>query len=150
MIRAAIALAWVGLAVSAAASAQEHAVAPGSLEGRPGAGATSPIQARLDAAVPGARVVVEAGTYPGDLYLDKPVHLVGVGRPILQGSGSGSVVRIRAADVTVEGFDIDGLGGGDLGRDTSGIHVSAPRATIKNCVITRSLFGIYLRESPGA
>jgi nitrous oxidase accessory protein len=67
---------------------------------------------------------VEAGTYRGDLYLDKPVHLVGVGRPILQGSGSGSVVRIRAADVTVEGFDIDGLGGA-IRRDTSGIHVEA-------------------------
>ena len=98
----------------------------------------------------GRESLVEAGTYRGDLYLDKPVRLVGVGRPILQGSGSGSVVRIRAADVTVEGFDIDGIGGGDLGRDTSGIHVAAPRATIKNCVITRSLFGIYLREAPGA
>jgi nitrous oxidase accessory protein len=96
------------------------------------------------------RIVVEAGTYRGDLYLDKPVHLVGVGRPVLQGSGSGSVVRIRAADVTVESFDIDGLGGGDLGRDTSGIHVAAPRATIKDCLITRSLFGVYLREAHGA
>ena len=149
-MRTAAAVAGLLLAASAVASAQDHAVAPGRLEGRPGAEAASPLQARLDAAVPGARVVVEAGTYRGDLYLDKPVHLVGVGRPILQGSGSGSVVRIRAADVTVEGFDIDGLGGGDLGRDTSGIHVAAPRATIKNCIITRSLFGVYLREASGA
>ncbi len=150
MSRASAAVACLLLAVPAAAPAQEHAVAPGRLEGRPGVETTSPLQARLDAAVPGARIVVEAGTYRGDLFIDKPVHLVGVGRPRLQGSGSGSVVRIRAADVTVEGFDIDGLGGGDLGRDTSGIHVAAPRATIKACAITRSLFGIYLRESPGA
>ena len=150
MTRTAAAVACLLLAASAVTWAQDHAVAPGRLEGRPGVETTSPLQARLDTAAPGARILVEAGTYRGDLYLDKPVHLVGVGRPVLQGSGSGSVVRIRAADVTVEGFEIDGLGGGDLGRDTSGIHVAAPRATITDCVITRSLFGIYLREAPGA
>jgi nitrous oxidase accessory protein len=50
----------------------------------------------------------------------------------------------------VEGFDVDGLGRGDLGRDTSGIHVAAPRATILSCRIRRALFGVYLREAPGS
>jgi nitrous oxidase accessory protein len=138
------------LLAAAAAAAQEHATTPGNLEGRPGREAASPLQARLDAAPAGSRVVVEAGTYRGDLFVDKPLHLVGIGRPLLQGSGSGSVLRIRAADVVVEGFDIDGLGGGDLGRDTSGIHVAAPRAAIRNCRIRRALFGVYLREAPGS
>jgi nitrous oxidase accessory protein len=60
------------------------------------------------------------------------------------------VVRIRAADVTVEGFDVDGRGGGDLARDSSGIHVAAPRATIRDCRIVESLFGVYLREAHGS
>ncbi|MFO7691956.1 MAG: nitrous oxide reductase family maturation protein NosD [Vicinamibacterales bacterium] len=145
------ALALAGCLLAAApVAAQDHASAPGSLEGRPGRGAASTLQARVDAAAPGSRVVVEAGTYRGDLFLDKPVHLVGIGRPLLEGSGSGSVVRIRAADVTVEGFDVDGLGLGDLARDTSGIHVAAPRATVANCRIRRALFGVYLRDAPGA
>jgi nitrous oxidase accessory protein len=135
---------------AAAVAAQEHVSAPGSVEGRPGVAATSPLQLRLDAAQPGDRVVVPAGTYRGDLIIDKPLTLTGEGRPILEGSGTGSVVRIRAADVTIDGFDIDGRGGGDLGRDTSGIHVSAPRATIRNCHVTRALFGVYLREAPGS
>ena len=84
-------------------------------------------------AAPGATIEVAAGTYAGDLVIDRPVRLVGHGRPLLVGSGAGSVVRIRAADVTIEGFDIDGRGGGDLGRDSSGIHVAAPRATIRDC-----------------
>ena len=138
------------LLAATAASAQEHATTPGNLEGRPGREAASPLQARLDAAPPGARVVVESGTYRGDLFIDKPVHLVGAGRPVIEGSGSGSVIRIRAADVTVDGLDVDGLGRGDLGRDTSGIHVAAPRATIRNCRIRRALFGVYLREAPGS
>jgi nitrous oxidase accessory protein len=148
MTRAAALLAC--LLTAAPAAAQDHAVTPGNLEGRPGRGAISPLQARLDAAPPGSRLVVEPGSYRGDLFIEKPIHLVGVGRPLLEGSGGGSVIRIRAADVTVEGFDVDGMGGGDLGRDTSGIHVAAPRATIKDCRIRRSLFGVYLRQAPGS
>jgi nitrous oxidase accessory protein len=140
--------AW--LLAATVATAQEHVTTPGNLEGRPGPAAASPLQARLDAAQPGARIVVAAGTYRGDLFIDKPVQLIGQGRPLIEGSGSGSVIRIRAADVTVEGFDVDGMAGGDLGRDTSGIHAAAPRATIRDCRVRRSLFGVYLREAPGS
>ncbi len=125
-------------------------VAGAGLEPRPAAAEASPLQPRIDAALPGATIDVAAGTYAGDLYVDRPVRLVGHGRPRLVGSGAGSVVRIRAADVTIEGFDIDGRGGGDLGRDSSGIHVAAPRATIRDCRIAGALFGVYLREAPGS
>ncbi len=138
------------LVVAAALAGPEHASSPGALEGRPAADETSPLQTRLDAAAAGATIIVEAGTYAGDLLVDRPVRLAGRGRPLLRGSGSGSVVRIRAAGVTLEGFDIDGRGGGDLGRDTSGIHVAAPRATIRDCRIANALFGIYLREADGS
>ncbi|HYB52709.1 MAG TPA: nitrous oxide reductase family maturation protein NosD, partial [Thermoanaerobaculia bacterium] len=45
---------------------------------------------------------------------------------------------------------IDGRNGGDLMRDTSGIHVAARGATVRDCRISGTLFGIYLREAPGA
>ncbi|ABC82170.1 nitrous oxide reductase family maturation protein NosD [Anaeromyxobacter dehalogenans] len=122
----------------------------GSLEGRPPPGEASPLQARVDAAPPGARVEVGPGTYVGDLYLDRPVHLLGRGRPRLVGSGRGSVVRVRAPGVVVEGFDIDGREGGDLGRDSAGVHLAARDAVVRGCRIERALFGIYLREAHGA
>jgi nitrous oxidase accessory protein len=125
-------------------------VAPGSLEGRPPPAEASSLQALVDAAPPGARVEVPPGVYDGDLVLDRPVHLVGVGRPTLRGSGRGSVVRVRADGVTVEGLDVDGREGGDLGRDSSGVHVAARRVVIRGCRIVRSLFGVYLREADGA
>jgi nitrous oxidase accessory protein len=128
----------------------EHPATPGGLEARPTPADASPLQRRVDAAAPGATVIVEAGEYRGDLLVDRPVTLKGRGRPRLVGSGKGSVVRVRAADVTIAGFDIDGLGGGDLGRDSSGIHVSAPRVAIRDCRIANALFGIYLREAHGA
>lgn len=140
----------IGVAVPAIAGAQEHVSVPGTLEGRPGAAEVSPLQARLDATAPGETVVVGSGVYRGDLLIDKPVRLVGQGRPVLEGSGTGSVIRVRAADVVIEGLEIDGLGRGDLGRDPSGIHVAAPRVTIRDCLVRRALFGIYLREAHGA
>ena len=133
----------------AAQDPQGHAVVPGALEGRPALRQASPLQAFVDAARPGGTVEVPPGTYEGDLVLDRPVRLVGVGRPRLVGSGEGSVVRIRADDVTVAGFDIDGRSGGDLARDSSGVHVSGRRARIEDCRIERTLFGVYFREADG-
>ena len=103
----------------------------------------------MDEAAPGAIIVVHPGTYRGDLFLDRPLTLRAQGEVTLVGSGHGSVVRVRAADVTIEGFSIDGMRGGDLGRDSSGIHVTGRDATVRRCRIRNSLFGIYLRESSG-
>jgi nitrous oxidase accessory protein len=122
----------------------------GTLEPRPAPVHTSPLQARVDAAVPGESIHVGPGTYAGDLHIDRPVILVGRGRPMLIGSGTGSVVRIRSAGVLLDGFDIDGRGGGDLGRDASGVHVAAPGVVIRNCRVANVLFGIYLREANGS
>jgi nitrous oxidase accessory protein len=152
MARAALRWATVLAAALAARSAmaQDHASAPGALEGRPAGRAASPLQQRIDDAPAGSTLRIPAGVYRGDLIVDKPLRLVGEGRPRLEGSGDGSVIRVRAADVHLEGFEIDGRGGGDLGRDTSGIHVAAPRAAIVDCRITRALFGVYLREAHGS
>jgi nitrous oxidase accessory protein len=45
---------------------------------------------------------------------------------------------------------VDGVGGGDLGKDSSGVHVASRNALIRDCRIERTLFGIYLREADGA
>jgi nitrous oxidase accessory protein len=121
-----------------------------ALPGSSGAGTRSPLQALVDGAAPGATIVVRAGRYEGELLIDRPLHLLGEGRPLLVGTSDGSVVRIRADGVTLDGFDIDGGGRGDLGRDASGVHVAARGATIRNCRIRNALFGIYLREADGA
>ena len=133
-----------------AGEGEMEASAAAQLEGRPHPADTSTLQARVDAAAPGATVRVPAGDYRGDLVIDRPLVLVGEGRPRLVGSGKGSVVRVRADDVTVEGFDVDGLGGGDLGRDSSGVHVAGKRAVVKDVRIEATLFGVYLREAAGA
>ncbi|HYK41010.1 MAG TPA: nitrous oxide reductase family maturation protein NosD [Thermoanaerobaculia bacterium] len=120
-----------------------------ALAGRPPAADTSPLQARVDAAAEGSTVEVAGGRYRGDLVIDRRIRLVGRGRPLLVGSGNASVVMVRAPGVTVEGLDIDGGGRGDLAADTSGIHIAAVNATIRDCRIAGTLFGVYLREADG-
>lgn len=127
----------------------DGAVSPGQVEGRPVPADQSPLQALVDGAVPGSVIRIPQGVYRGDLFLDRPISLVAEGEVLLVGSGHGSVVRVRAPHVTIEGFTIDGMRGGDLGRDSSGIHVTGPDARIVRCHIRNSLFGIYLRESSG-
>ena len=137
----------VALACAQSVGAQIQEGTPGVIEGRPAAGATSPLQVLIDSAAPGALVEVPAGTYEGDIIIDRPLHLAGLGRPRLNGSGTGSVIRVRAADVLIEGFDIDGRRGGDLTRDTSGIHVAADRVTVRDCRVSDALFGVYVRDA---
>ncbi|MCC7185521.1 MAG: nitrous oxide reductase family maturation protein NosD [Acidobacteria bacterium] len=142
-------LLMVALAIPQA-TVPDMTVTVGTLEGHPSRADRSPLQDRIDAAQPGDRIDVEAGIYTGDLFIHTPVHLVGHGRPQLVGSGNGSVIRVRADHVTIEGFAIDGRLGGNLARDTSGIHVAARHVVIRDCTIVRSLFGIYLREANDA
>lgn len=138
------------IAVLAIAALLQAEPPPASLEGRPAPAAASPLQILIDRARPGDRIEIPPGTYDGDLVVDKAVVLVGVGRPLLRGSGTGSVIRVRAESAVIQGLDIDGRGLGDLGRDTSAVHVAARGVTIRDCRIRGSLFGIYLRAADDA
>jgi nitrous oxidase accessory protein len=130
----------------------DMAAAPAAamVDGRPSARDASPIQLLIDRTPDGGVVEVPAGRYVGDVIVDRPMHLVGRGRPLLVGSMAGSVVRVRASNVTIEGFDIDGRSGGDLGRDASGIHITGHDVVIRDCRIANTLFGVYLREADGS
>lgn len=130
-------------------SMEDGEVMPGQIEGRPARSDLSTLQERVDHASPGSILIIPPGVYRGDLFLDRPITLRAEGEVILIGSGRGSVVRVRASGVTIEGFIIDGQRGGDLGRDSSGIHVTGADATIRRCRIRNAIFGIYLRESSG-
>ena len=99
----------------------------------------------IRAAQPGDTVQVAQGSYAGALLIDKPLTLQGVGRPTLDAQGSGDVIRVRSADVRIDGFIIRGSGV-DLGAKNSGIHVEsgADRAGISNNALVYNLFGVWL------
>jgi nitrous oxidase accessory protein len=104
------------------------------------------LRGRLAAAAPGATIDVPPGTYRGPFTIDRPVTLRGHRQAVLQGDGTTHVVRVQAADVTVDGFEIQGSGL-DLSLDHAGIHVTGAGATLRHNRITECLHGIYVRQA---
>lgn len=110
---------------------------------------TTWLRAQLAAAVPGATIDVPAGTYRGPFTIDRPVRLHAIGPAHLLGDGATHTVSIRAAGVTVDGFEISGSGL-DLSQDHAAIHVTGARVVITNNHIHSSLHGVYVRQADGA
>jgi hypothetical protein len=78
------------------------------------------IQDAIDSALPGATILVAAGTYDENLVIDKPLSLIGANSGVsgdgtrsdeakITGSGTFGIT-ILANDVTVDGFEISGFG----------------------------------------
>ena len=127
-------LAAIGLLVVTDAPAAEWQVAPGAS-----------IQAALDHAAPGDTVRVAKGRYAENLVLTRPVHLIGVGRPTLDGQHRGDTLRIKSPDVEVNGF-IVANSGADLGDQNAGIYIQpgAHRAQVRGCDFSYTLFGLWI------
>lgn len=107
------------------------------------AGAGGELQPRLAAAGPGATLVVEPGTYRGPLIVDRPVTLVGRGRPVLDGGGRADVVVIRSPGVVIRGFHIRHGGQGPIGMP-AGIRVEADDVTVEDMLVTDVYAGIVV------
>ncbi len=107
------------------------------------------LRARLAAAAPGETVTVAAGTYDGFFVIDRPLRLIGEPGAVLRGDETTHVLAIRAPDVEVAGFTVQGSGR-NLSQDHAAIHVTAPRAVIRHNRILNMLHGVYVRKAEGA
>ncbi|HCA82088.1 MAG TPA: hypothetical protein DEP53_20355 [Bacteroidetes bacterium] len=126
----------LALLIPAAVSLGQHAVPAASL------------QDRIDLAGPGDTIMVRQGMYEGNLLLAKNVTLLGIGYPVLRGTGQGSVVVVTADSCTLAGFIIEHCGG-MLVQEDAGILLKSTGNTIENNQLRDILFGIYLYRSHG-
>jgi nitrous oxidase accessory protein len=97
----------------------------------------------------GERIEVRGGVHPGGLAVDKPVTLIGIDDPVIDGEGKGTLVSVTAPGVTIDGFTLR-RSGTSHDKEDSGIVVDAGPATILNNTLEDVLFGIYLREANGS
>lgn len=104
------------------------------------------IQQAISNAQPGDVIVVEPGIYEGNLELDKTLKLVGVGRPVIRGTGSGSIITMRAPDCVLQGFRIEHSGGSLVDED-SGILLHSSGNRLLDNELRDVLFGIYFYQS---
>ena len=136
-----------GATVAAAALLALIAV-PGGAGGSREARAAGDLATMVRDAAPGATLLVTAGTYTGPVVIDKPLTLVGLDWPVIDGQGKGHVVEITAPDVTLRGFVIQSSGR-EVSDEPSGIRVTGDRATIEGNRLHDVLYGIALFESDG-
>jgi len=104
------------------------------------------IQRAIAAAEPGDTIRVEQGRYDGNLILNRPLVLEGVGKPILRGSGVGSVLTTTADGCTVRGFIIE-HSGEMLEEENSGVLLRSNGNKIEQNELRDILFGVHLFAS---
>lgn len=111
----------------------------------PAVSADAPLEAAVAGAAAGATVTVPAGVHRVHLVLRRSIRLVGAPGAVLDGGGSGSVVRILASDVSVRGLTIRNSGA-DLTTEDAGIYVGQKirDVAIDHNHLEHVLFGIYL------
>jgi len=100
------------------------------------------IKEALQFAKPHDTIYVYGGEYYGNIFLEKPVVLIGVGRPWVKGENWGSTVTVLADSCVVNGFKITG-GGNLLQKEDSGILLKSSFNVIENNLLEDVLFGIY-------
>src|SRR5262249_6768288 len=95
----------------------------------------------------GDTILVRGGVHAGPISVWKPVHLIGEGRPVIEGQGKGTVVQLEAPGSTLRGFKIRGSGD-FLSREDAGVLAAAPDVRIEGNELEDVLFGVYLRQAP--
>jgi nitrous oxidase accessory protein len=108
----------------------------------------SKIRTALVAASAGDVITVHGGVYrEGNLVIDKPVTLIGLNRPRLDGELLAEVITVTAPHVTIRGFEIRDSGSSSL-HDLAGIRVAnVSHVTIEDNRVLGCNFGIYFAKS---
>jgi len=106
------------------------------------------LRSALAAAHAGDTLTVHGGVYrEGPLVIDKPLTLVGLDHPQLDGASTDEILTITAPHVTVRGFDLSHGGTGNL-TDVAGIKVAnTHHVTLEHNRISDCSFGIHFSKT---
>jgi nitrous oxidase accessory protein len=106
------------------------------------------IAAVLERAESGDLVYLAGGIYQENIVVNVPVVLTGAPGSEIRGGYEGNVVHITAPGTVLEGLHI-AEAGPRLTKDMACVLVEADTVTIRNCTITESLHGIYVKAGNG-
>ncbi len=107
---------------------------------------TQSIQTAINTAQPSDTIQVQAGTYNENLTLDKSLTIIGIGKPVVRGTGRDSTIIITADNCTIKGFIVEHCGN-DLQQEDSGLLLKSNRNRIEDNELRDILYGIYLMKS---
>jgi len=106
------------------------------------------ISAVLDRASAGDTVRLAGAIYRENIVIDVPVVITGEEGTEIRGGYEGNVVHITAPGTVLDGLHI-AEAGPHLTKDMACVLVEADDVTIRNCRISESLHGIYVKAGNG-
>jgi nitrous oxidase accessory protein len=113
-----------------------------------GNGADFPLIApAIAGASAGDEIRVRGGVYREDLVVDKPLTIVGEGRPTLYGTGQGTVVTIAAPGCALSGFVIEGSGTGQTNQMDAGVLLRSDGNRIFGNTLRRVFYGVVVSDA---
>lgn len=100
---------------------------------------------------PGDVLILAPGRHSGPVILSRPITLDGRGQATLDGDGTGSVISVTGADVTVRGLVISGSGSSHDGID-AGVMLTegAQRAHVTDNRFLGNLYGVNIHGAADA
>lgn len=106
------------------------------------------IKSAVAAAQPGETVQIHTGIYQeGNILIDKSIHLIGTGIPVLDGQDQTEILTITANGVRVEGLTLRNVGTSYI-EDRAAIRIKRARNfIIRNNYLENTFFGIYLEHA---
>lgn len=112
---------------------------------------TCPVRSITEAirmAAPFDTIEVEDGVYKeGRIDIFKPLRILGINHPVIDGEEKGHVIYVDAADVTLEGLLIQNSGTSDL-EEFAGIYVEhSERCRIIGNHLKNNTYGVYISNS---
>jgi nitrous oxidase accessory protein len=102
------------------------------------------IQQAVNAAQRYDTILVEAGTYhEKNLVINKPVVLIGINYPVIDGDKKYEVISIKAGNTVIQGFKVIRSGNSEM-DDMAGIKIiNSYNVVIRNNILDDNCFGIY-------
>ena len=105
------------------------------------------IQSAIAAAESGDRIFVEKGIYKeGTIKITKPLSLIGIGRPVLDGDFKGEIITLHSDSVTIRGFKFINSGRDEI-QSIAAVHIyTSSNSVIEQNIFENNYFGIYVQR----
>jgi nitrous oxidase accessory protein len=99
----------------------------------------------------GDTLVISTGEYHEyGIVIDKPLTIIGIEFPVIDGQDQGEIMTVIANDVTIEGLHFKNVGVSYL-KDHAGLRIKRRgNAIIRNNKFSNTFFGVYLERVTAA
>lgn len=110
--------------------------------------AVKSLQTAIGLASPGDTILVHAGTYrEGNYIIQKPLTIIGLSFPVIDGEGKYEIFTVAANDVTIQGLRMVDTGHASINDIAAVKGLDVQRMSILNNRFENAFFGIHMSNS---